>query len=447
MTIKPKKTISEIKQDVFHFFYHKKLPVSEIALNVKKSTRTIYRWIHEREKPSTICEHDQSIRCHSQKKYSQEVLNRIIELKKENLKRSARIIREFLIREETSLVPSETTIRRYLMNHGLGKIASESRQGYVVFEREKPNELWQIDIAGVQSVGHLGKIYLFALLDDCSRFIPAAFYASDQKGTHVIRLLQEGITTYGRPLQILADNGTQFKNVMGNLGSKYERVLHLLDIKPIFARVRHPQTKGKLERFFGTVKSMFLSEARFQVKQNKSMTLTEFNRLFQEWILFYNTKHRHRSLPKRCSPCKVYLEKPNRIYRPLEIDVDWNRWCKKLETRRVSKTNSISYLGRRFPIPPGYAGLKVTLLINTQKCDIFRGDQCIASFVIAPSSFSKLNSQYRKIAQNGVIGYGGKYYSVSYKMAGQQVRVQETADGSELLIYYQSQLIKRLKKQ
>ncbi|MHA1888811.1 MAG: DDE-type integrase/transposase/recombinase, partial [Promethearchaeota archaeon] len=338
MTYKPKKTISEIKQDVFHFYYHKKLTISEIALNVKKSTRTIYRWIHEREKPSTSCQHDQSIRCHSQKKYSQEVLNRIIELKKENPKRSARIIREYLMREDINPIPSESTIRRYLMINGLGKIASESRQGYIVFEREKPNELWQIDIAGVQSVGHLGKIYLFALLDDCSRFIPAAFYASDQKGSHVIRLLQEAITTYGRPLQILADNGTQFKNIMGDLGSKYERVLHLLDIKPIFARVRHPQTKGKLERFFGSVNSMFLSEARFQVKQNKSMTLTEFNSLFQEWLQFYNTKHRHRSLPKRCSPSKVYLGKSNRIYRPLEIEVDWNRWCKKLETRRVSKT-------------------------------------------------------------------------------------------------------------
>ena len=81
-------------------------------------------------------------------------------------------------------------------------------------------------------------------------------------------------------MQILADNGTQFKNIMGDLGSKYERVLHLLDIKPIFARVRHPQTKGKLERFFGSVKSMFLSEARFLVKQNKS---DDFNR-FQQHI-------------------------------------------------------------------------------------------------------------------------------------------------------------------
>ncbi|KKM86722.1 hypothetical protein LCGC14_1276120 [marine sediment metagenome] len=36
---------------------------------------------------------------------------------------------------------------------------------------------------------------------------------------------------YGRPNQILADNGTQFKNLIGELGTKYTRLLEILDIK------------------------------------------------------------------------------------------------------------------------------------------------------------------------------------------------------------------------
>ena len=39
-----------------------------------------------------------------------------------------------------------------------------------------------------------------------------------------------------------------------------------------------------------------------------------------------------------------------------------------------------------------------------------------------------------------------KYYSIDYKMAGQQVLVKETADGLELLIYAQGQLIQRIPK-
>ena len=36
---------------------------------------------------------------------------------------------------------------------------------------------------------------------------------------------------YERPNQILADNGTQFKNLIGELGTKYTRLLEILDIK------------------------------------------------------------------------------------------------------------------------------------------------------------------------------------------------------------------------
>ena len=328
----------------------------------------------------------------------------------------------------------------------MGRVASEYRRGYVAFERAYPNELWQIDIAGVQTVGHLGQLYLFALLDDCSRFVPAAFYVTDQKSHWVIQLLQEAITKYGRPLQILADNGTQFKNILGDLGSKYERLLKLMDVEPIFARVRHPQTKGKLERFFGTVKTMFLSEARFQVKQDSAFNLARFNQIFQDWLDFYNTRHKHRGLPNRCSPSKVYFEKPDRIYRPLEVQVDWERWISQTSKRKVMKSNTISYQGHHYAIPPGYAGLEVEIWIKPDNLTIFRGDQCLIEHELSLSFRSTQKSQSRKVGHNGMIGFHGKYYYIDYKRSGQQVLVRESADGGELLIYYQNQLITQLKR-
>lgn len=68
-----------------------------------------------------------------------------------------------------------------------------------------------------------------------------------------------------------------------------------LGIKPIFAKPKHPETKGKLERWFGTVKQMFLGEARFKVKNNPSCTLTDFNQMLKEWVDWYNTEKSHRS--------------------------------------------------------------------------------------------------------------------------------------------------------
>ena len=446
MTTKKNNVNAELRQEAIHYYYHGKLSVSAIAEKLRKSTRTIYRWLEQDKTPPSDRQQKVILARKRQRKYPKEIMAQILQLKGDNPKRSARIIKNLLIAETPGHIPSETTIRRYLLENGLGRVAAEARRGYVMFERAQPNELWQIDIAGVQTIGHLGPLYLFALIDDCSRFIPAAFYADNQKGFHVIRLLHRAITSYGRPLAIVADNGTQFRNVLHNLDSKYEKLLKLLDVQPIFARARHPQTKGKLERFFGTVKSMFLSEARFQVKQHPTWTLSDFNKKLQEWLEFYNTVHRHRSLPGRSPPSTIYLTKKPRIFRPLERKMDWDRWIRKLETRRVSKTNFISYNGSRFSIPPGYAGLQVELRIFANHLEIYRKQQCLTKIDVNPTVLLRKKTQTRRIAQAGTIGYGGKYYTISYKMAGQQVEVKESADGSELLIYSQGQLIQRLKK-
>lgn len=429
---------------ILHQYYHQKKSIQEIADMEHCSIRTVYRWLKIAKSGNISRRSQKPNLCQKRSIFPNEVWNRIVDLKQENSKRTAQIISDLLIKEGFSKIPSLTSIRRHLLKKGLGRISTEYRRGYNAFERESPNELWQIDIAGAQTIGHLGSLFLFTLLDDCSRFVVAAFYTTDQKSGHVIELLRQAISKYGRPLEILADNGTQFKNILGNLGSKYERILKLLDIRPVFARARHPQTKGKLERFFGTVKTMFLSEVRYQIKQDPTITLTEFNQMLQKWIEFYNTKHRHRGLPNRSSPSKVYFGKQNRIDRPLEVQLNWDRWIVERETRKVTKSNLISYHGQQFAIPPGYAGLEVEIWISPSKIDIFRGQQCIISHSKSPSSSSRNKTQTRKIFYNGSFGYKGKYYYISYKMKGQQILVRESADGQELYIYHQNKLLMKL---
>jgi len=448
MNSEKKSVTIEVQEEALHYFFHKRLSVTEIAQQLGKSPRTIYRYL-KKEKKQLLSRQQVIVTKISRRfRFSDAIVKQVLELKQENPKRSARIIRELLEQKEISSVPSENTIRRILIQNGLGRVASESQQGYVMFEREQANELWQVDIAGVQSVGHLGQVYLFAFLDDKSRFIPAAFYTDNQKGMHVIRLIQQATVNFGRPQAILADNGTQFRNILTTLESKYEKILHLLDIKPIYARVRHPQTKGKLERFFGTVKSMFLSEVRFTIKSHPEWTLKEFNQHFQDWLQFYNYKHHHRSLPKKSSPAQIYFHSVPRIYRPLEVAIEWDRWMFEKEKRKVSKSNMISFRGQQYVVPPGYAGLQVELWIYDNSLEILRNNQTLATFPIEASAFSpeRIVTHERRVAHAGTIGYGGKYYTVSYKMAGQQVSVKESADGTTLLIYYQNQLIKKIPK-
>lgn len=242
----------------------------------------MYRWLNHKNSEEDRGTTNRSRKRIRSKRYPEEIISRIIELKKEVPKRSAPTIQRLLKQECTRKIPSLSTIYKYFHEHELIDESKIHRKGYVKFERSKPNDLWQIDIAGVRTVGHLGKLYLIAILDDFSRYIVSAEYFSDQKGIHIIKVLRDAVVAYGRPNEILSDNGTQFRNLIGELGTKYTRLLKIMDINPIFARPNHPQTKGKLERWFGTVKQMFLIEAHHKVEIDPTMSLAEFNRSFKE---------------------------------------------------------------------------------------------------------------------------------------------------------------------
>ncbi len=82
-------------------------------------------------------------------------------------------------------------------------------------------------------------------------------YGVFQKATaeNMIHILKQAIDKHGRPREVLTDRGSQFyaneseRREKGT--SQFERYLADHGIKHILCRVNHPQTNGKLERFYG----------------------------------------------------------------------------------------------------------------------------------------------------------------------------------------------------
>jgi transposase InsO family protein len=351
-------------------------------------------------------------------------------------------VRRILQKDFPDDTPSLSTIRKFIRDQGLTFKQITQKQGYRRFQRAKPNDLWQIDIAGVQSIAHLGNVFLIALLDDCSRFVVAAEYFKDQKGMNIIKVVRDAIMEYGRPNQILADNGTQFRNLIGELGTKYTRLLEHLDVKPIFAKPHHPQTKGKLERWFGTVKQMFLLEARHEISGAESCTLPKFNTMFKEWLHWYNTKKPHRGLPQRSPPAQIFFGRENRVHRPLKATVNWERWLHEVEQRKVTKYNEISYKSQKFRLPPGYMGSRVDVIEYEDKLEIYYRERLIATH---PYNVPiKTRRKTRKISSNGSIMYKGVQHYIDYKLAGKTAEVQEINDGKNLLVYLHNVLLTTL---
>jgi hypothetical protein len=119
------------------------------------------------------------------------------------------------------------------------------------FERARPNQLWQTDLFTFILKRHNRRVYLVAFLDDHSRFVVGYGLHASQSTALVLEVLRAALTSYGTPEEILTDNGAQYVTWRGK--SAFSKELEQRGIKQIVARPRHPQTLGKIERFWGTL--------------------------------------------------------------------------------------------------------------------------------------------------------------------------------------------------
>lgn len=435
----------KIQEEVLIKYYQQGLSNRKIAELMECSVRTIIRWKKKQKNPESNVHQVRKIKRERQRKFDPRLFERIITLKEEMPSRSAVLVHSLLKKENPSKCPSESTIRKYLILKGFKFKEIHNREGYIKFERSKPNDLWQIDIAGVQSMANIGKVYLIALLDDCSRFIVSAQYFTTQDGPNVMKVIRTAVMTYGRPNQIIADNGTQFKNTIGELNTRYVNLLTNLEIKPIFSRPHHPQSKGKLERWFGTIIQSFLPEVRLLAKKSPDFTLADLNLELSKWLKWYNEEKSHRSLPHRVAPAKIYHDSPNRIFRPLKVQVNWNEWINTYLQRKVTKYNTISYKAQNIQLPTGYMGCNVDLLELDERIEIYHQEKLICTHSRNPDFYLPCKKvAIRSIAQNGTIQYKRKWHSIDYKLAGKKVEIQESTDGAVLLIYLDRVLLKQI---
>jgi transposase InsO family protein len=191
-----------------------------------------------------------------QKRYGADTIEKIRQLKVAVPARTAVTIYRLLKADMKESCPSKETIRRALKTLGFAHDESPGRKSYVKFERDFPNELWQIYFKGYEFFEHLGKLYPLAIMDNRSRFVVAARWCTDQEETNVLLLLREAFEKQGLPNEILSDNGTQFKIVVGEPATRYHRLLVRLDVKPVYHR-----------NFARAIKPLFeLCEDRFMKK-------------------------------------------------------------------------------------------------------------------------------------------------------------------------------------
>jgi transposase InsO family protein len=159
---------------------------------------------------------------------------------------------------------SATTVRRVLKAEGIKPQAARRRMRRepVVqhFERAEPNQLWQSDLFTFLLRRH-ERLYVAAFLDDHSRYLVSLAIAHHQRSVLVLEALSRGIAEYGSPREILTDQGRQYTAWRGS--TEFEAELKRHGIQHVKSRPHHPQTCGKIERFWKTLWEELLSRTVF----------------------------------------------------------------------------------------------------------------------------------------------------------------------------------------
>ena len=121
------------------------------------------------------------------------------------------------------------------------------------------------------------QLWVFAVIDDASRKLLALVECKSPTTEASIEGMKEAMK-HGKIKQCISDHGSQFISNIGG-DSRFAEFLKANGIKQILCRIKHPQSNGKVEKFFDL----------YQNKRSLFKTKEEF-------ILWYNEVRPHRSL-------------------------------------------------------------------------------------------------------------------------------------------------------
>ena len=300
---------------------------------------------------------------------------------------------------------------RYLSSNDL-KRSVVNRKERRRYEREYPNDVWQGDTTYGPYITIDGKkyrTYLIHFIDDNSRLVVGhGFYLNDN-AINVQKTLKKAIKTYGIPKQIYLDNGKSYKNCQLSL------ICARLGIKLTHTHPYDPESKGKVERCFKTIKEGWMNSRNW----NTFRSLEDLEKDYEEYLFNDYINKVHSELG----------DTPNNVWHKGIENVKWRRLeDEKVEDafmheikRKVSKDGVISIDNELYEVDSVYRGDEVIIryyISNKDKMWIYEKDE-------RKSEVRKLNKKENsKVQRENKIDYS--------KIVNNEEDVIELGDSDEI---------------
>lgn len=274
------------------------------------------------------------------------------------------IERNLLLREQVA----PNTFRRIVKKHELLKPDSEAQnKRRLAFAKAHANQLWQADTMygpHVRNGGGHVQTKLIAFVDDASRVCcHAEFFLAETTET-LIQALKSALYKRGVPEMMYVDNGSIYSSK--EISQICERLGCLLCHTP----VRDGAAKGKVERFFRTVRMSFLTRSL------DLSSLEALNRDFTAWAEDEYNGREHSSLNMR--PIDRFGLDLSRIrFLPPSAVNDELFFVE--QDRTVLADNTFSLKNIRFEAPRDLRSRKVQIRFDRLKFDraivYYKGDR------------------------------------------------------------------------
>ena len=287
-----------------------------------------------------------------------EIEDILIDIKEENLQFSVKHVidkaKEFG-KIDKNLELSQTSVYRLLSSRGLmdkRKIEEPGGKDHRRFSYDHAGELFMSDVMHGPSVFTSGrkkhKAYLIAFIDDASRVIPYAEFALGEKTKDFMPVFKQAVMQRGIPKRLFVDNGSAFRS------RHLAIVCARLGITLIHSKAYHAAAKGKIERWFRTIRQQFIP----MLNDHHKASLANLNQALWAYVEGEYHHNIHRMLGE--SPLDRWAGCAGRVRYP-DPGLDLEEVFLLEDKRKVHKDRTISLHGKVYEADAALVGETVIL--------------------------------------------------------------------------------------
>ena len=182
---------------------------------------------------------------------------------------------------------SASTLYRFLKQRGLTERQLLEPAAHKKFEAQFSNQIWQADMLFGPYVQRPGggkmQVFLHAILDDASRLIPHAQFYPNQGLDACLDCLRQAVAARGVPVRLYIDNAKIYRS------QQLARIAASLGISIVHTPPYQPEGRGKIERYFRTVRDQFLTN----LDPKLSLSLEQLNDRYGIWLenVYHRSEH------------------------------------------------------------------------------------------------------------------------------------------------------------